>query len=110
MLDGSIAKNGFEALGELDSNGDGRISNQDLGWSELQLWHDLNFNGVTDDGELSSLVSEQVESISLDYVNMQEVDRFGNETRQRSLFYQRVGMKLLSRLIVDVWFRAINLY
>ena len=52
LADGSMAENGFEALKEFDSNGDGIVDARDARWSELRLWRDANGNGVVDDGEL----------------------------------------------------------
>lgn len=51
------AANGFEALKELDSNGDGIFSNQDKAWNEVKVWQDANQNGYTDVNELKSLDS-----------------------------------------------------
>ena len=44
LKDGSKAANGFEALKEFDSNGDGVVDARDDRWGELQLWQDRNGN------------------------------------------------------------------
>ncbi|WP_281173396.1 calcium-binding protein [Xenophilus azovorans] len=53
--DGEKALNGFDALADLDSNGDGQFTNLDLAWSQVQVWRDLNQDGISDAGELFGL-------------------------------------------------------
>ncbi|MGV2099755.1 VCBS domain-containing protein [Rhizobium sp. 21-4511-3d] len=57
---------GLAALATLDSNHDGKIDAADEAFSKLTVWQDLNHNGVTDAGELSSLADQHITSISLD--------------------------------------------
>ncbi|MDN3454274.1 vWA domain-containing protein [Psychrobacter sp. APC 3350] len=64
--DGSIATDGFDALADLDSNGDGIINADDDAFSQLQVWQDANTDGITQSGELLSLVDADVSEISLD--------------------------------------------
>ncbi|WP_293932604.1 calcium-binding protein [Iodobacter sp.] len=56
--DGSLAKNGFDALADLDSNKDGKVDINDAAFASLRVWRDINGNGLTDSGELLTL--EQV--------------------------------------------------
>lgn len=53
--DGSMAKDGFDALSDLDSNKDGWVNAQDARFNELRVWRDLNSNGISDAGELFTL-------------------------------------------------------
>jgi len=55
LTGGRKASNGFEALAELDDNGDGVVDNKDAAFASLKVWRDANSNGVTNDGELLSL-------------------------------------------------------
>ena len=55
LSNGQKATNGFEALKDLDSNGDGVFDNQDTAWNEVKVWKDANANGVIDEGELLTL-------------------------------------------------------
>ncbi|WP_169684538.1 type I secretion C-terminal target domain-containing protein, partial [Rhizobium sp. 57MFTsu3.2] len=57
---------GLAALATLDSNHDGKIDATDEAFSKLTVWQDLNHNGITDSGELSSLADHSISSISLD--------------------------------------------
>ncbi len=54
-LHGKKAKNGFEALKDLDSNGDNIFNNQDTAWNEVKVWKDSNSNGIVDEGELLTM-------------------------------------------------------
>ncbi|MBI4740910.1 MAG: type I secretion C-terminal target domain-containing protein, partial [Betaproteobacteria bacterium] len=62
---GGKTRDGFQALAQLDSNQDGIINSLDLGFNELQVWRDLDTDGVTDQGELVSLRSVGVQSLNL---------------------------------------------
>ena len=55
LSNGQKAKNGFEALKDLDSNGDNIFNNQDTAWNEVKVWKDANGNGVVDEGELLTM-------------------------------------------------------
>ena len=47
--------NAFEALSQEDSNGDGMVDRHDDNWSRLQVWRDLNQDGLSQANELFSL-------------------------------------------------------
>ncbi|MDR6539341.1 calcium-binding protein [Variovorax soli] len=53
--DGKSAANGFDALADLDSNADGQFTAADLAWNSVQVWRDLDQDGVSDAGELFGL-------------------------------------------------------
>ncbi|WP_155951315.1 immunoglobulin-like domain-containing protein, partial [Rhizobium mesoamericanum] len=63
---GGTYVDGLAALAALDSNNDGKIDATDEVFSKLTVWQDLNHNGITDSGELSSLADHSISSISLD--------------------------------------------
>ena len=50
LADGSTAKTGYEALGALDTNQDGVIDINDAEFAKLQVWQDVNQDGVTQSG------------------------------------------------------------
>lgn len=86
MPDNQLSSNGFEALKSLDTNGNNRIDNNDQPFKvksdisnqtnekytlldELVAWFDNNHNGVTDDNEIKSLNTLNVDYIDLNCYN-----------------------------------------
>lgn len=61
------ATNGYEALKTYDINNDNVIDEKDEIFSKLKIWKDKNLNGITDEGELSSLAHNNIKSIDLNY-------------------------------------------
>ena len=59
-----IAKNGFESLKELDSNNDDIIDEKDKEFTNLLLWQDKNYNGISETDELIKL-SDKAEFANL---------------------------------------------
>jgi len=86
------AANGFEELGKLDSNGDGRINRLDEGFDTLRLWRD-DGDGRTEDGELITLAQAGVEEISLGYRNVNQVAAGGNRIAQIASFMRADGSR-----------------
>jgi hypothetical protein len=85
----SDSPHGFVVLTDYDrpgkgGNADGEIDNRDLVYAALRLWQDVNHNGTSEPGELHSLSSLGVESISLDYRESRQRDRHGNLFRYRA--------------------------
>ncbi len=99
---GNTAGNGFLALADYDSNGDGMINSKDEIFTSLQVWQDRNGNGVTDEGELLSLEQAGIAAIQLNWSNSKVTDEYGNEFRQQGHYIKTDGS--LAE-IVDVWFR-----
>ena len=69
LKDGSTAAHGFAALAELDENGDGKVDAADSVFNKLGVWRDLNHNGISEEGEISSLADVRVQSLNLAYKN-----------------------------------------
>jgi VCBS repeat-containing protein len=63
--DGSKATDGFDALRELDSNADGLFDARDEQFASVRVWQDLNQDGVSQAGELKTLVESNIASINL---------------------------------------------
>ncbi|RJP68351.1 MAG: hypothetical protein C4535_09160, partial [Comamonadaceae bacterium] len=62
---GQLATQGFDVLADLDSNADGQITNADTAWSQLQVWRDLNQDGISQSNELSTLAGLNITRIGV---------------------------------------------
>ena len=62
---GQLARDGFDALADLDGNADGQISTLDSAYARLKLWRDLNQDGVSQANELSTLGQAGIASIKV---------------------------------------------
>jgi hypothetical protein len=65
LADGTLARDGWQALAQYDANADGQINAQDAAFADLKVWVDADTDGVTDSGELKSLADVGVQSIGL---------------------------------------------
>ncbi len=64
--DGNVigkAEDGFAALAQEDTNGDGIVDANDARFSELRVWRDLNSDGVSQAEELQSLTEAGIAAI-----------------------------------------------
>ncbi|WP_165443749.1 calcium-binding protein [Pseudomonas jilinensis] len=85
LADGTRAKDGFEALQAVDSNGDGKLDANDDVWSDLRIWRDFNGDGISQEDELFTLeeigiksISTQSDGVRKDLGNNNHVDGFGS--------------------------------
>ena len=101
LSSGETAKNGFEALADLDSNNDGVFNSADTEWNNVKVWKDANGNGIVDEGELLSLEQTGVAGINVDYKASTTVDASGNEHKQTCTFIKTDGT---TGSVHDVWF------
>ncbi|MDF7797800.1 hypothetical protein P4A91_25295, partial [Pseudomonas syringae] len=65
LRSGLKARNGFEALADLDSNKNGRFDNADEQFKNVRVWQDLNQDGVSQASELKTLEYLGVASINV---------------------------------------------
>ena len=74
---GVCAPNGFLALRELDTNGDGKIDVSDPPYSQLSLWIDLNHDGQSQANELTTLTQQRVDVLFTGYAtrSAQKIER-----------------------------------
>jgi len=101
LSNGTKARDGFEALADLDENGDGIVDAADSGFASLKVWQDLNADGVTDQGELKSLSELGIESLSVQARVDVSVDN-GNVVALTASFTNADGSV---GTLADVWFQ-----
>ena len=78
--DGKVSAEEQAAFDKMDSNKDGKIDASDDAFSKLQVWVDADNDGISDDGELSSLSDNGVASIAL------TTDQTGGEEDGQTIF------------------------
>lgn len=86
---GRVASNGYEPLAEFDDvayggNGDSRLDASDAIWELLQLWTDVNHDGVANPHELFSLTTAGVVALDTEYTRASRRDEHGNLFRFRA--------------------------
>jgi hypothetical protein len=106
LSSGERAPNGFVALAELDSDGDGHITASDARFGELVLWRDRDSDRVSSAHELRPLASAGVHSIALDYASERRCDARGNcEVERASFGFRNESGALRSGAVVDIHLR-----
>lgn len=101
--DGSHAVHGFEALAELDADGDGRITPSDPRFDELVLWGDANGDRLSTLTETPSVSALGVLSISLSYDIDPTCDARGNCSVEKATFaYLDRGGELRTGRVLDL--------
>jgi hypothetical protein len=55
---------GFAALAQEDTNADGIVNNLDANWASLRVWQDLNQDGISQAGELTTLDQQGIASFN----------------------------------------------
>ncbi len=98
--DGSRAKNGFEALKQYDSNGDGVIDARDPIWQKLLIWIDANHDGKSTPDELRPITATEITRIDLDYHWTGRRDGNGNVFR----FEGKAHFGTSSKPFYDIFF------
>ncbi len=58
---------GFEDLSQYDDNSDGVIDSNDVKFSQMRVWQDINSNGLLEEGELTTLAERNISKINLNY-------------------------------------------
>ncbi|CAN91961.1 putative hemolysin-type calcium binding protein [Sorangium cellulosum So ce56] len=105
LSSGARADNGFTALRELDTDGDGRITARDEAWSRLVLWSDRDANRASSAGELEPLASRGLVAIELSYGRDRRCDARGNCEIERASFTFSEGASTRTGAVVDVHLR-----
>ena len=101
LKNGNKSISGFEALAELDSNGDGIIDKNDDMWQYLGVWIDANSDGNSK-GEIKKLEELGIKSISLKVTKEENVDtNTGTMEAEYSIVTFEDGTQ---RRISEFWF------
>ena len=106
---GELAKNGFDALLDLDGGpqgSDGQIDANDDVYRQLKLWLDENHNGVSEPSEFRTLQSEGIAAILTDYRESRRTDRNGNIYRYVGEARVLTNGQEVPRAIFDVLLKA----
>jgi hypothetical protein len=105
LNNGQTARNGFEALAELDSNRDNRIDADDEVWPLLILWRDLNHNGISEPSELAPVATSALRAIGTDHHWTGRRDSWGNVFKYESQIWV-VGKQgqVTPRPVYDIFF------
>ena len=91
LEDGKRAKNGYEALAQLDSNHDGKIDANDENFNQLRIWRDLNQDGISQANELFTLDKLGIKSLNLDYTNSNTSLDHGNQLAEKGSYERTDG-------------------
>lgn len=106
LSNGFLARHGYEALAEFDTNADGMIDVDDEVYSHLKIWQDKNGDGVSTQDEMTSLVGLGINSLSLIYRNInQTIDKGAIMTQQSNYFKDDIAY-----LMADLQFEYNSIY
>ena len=110
FANGMLAVNGFQALAQFDSNGDGKIDASDPIWSQLKVWqHDPEATDTGDpdsSGIFKTLDELGIQSINTGYADTNITDANGNTIKQVGSFTKSDGT---TGAASDVYFQVDNM-
>ncbi|WP_143824231.1 calcium-binding protein, partial [Neisseria canis] len=86
LKDGSNAAHGYAALKEFDSNADGMVDAKDENFDKLRVWRDLNQDGISQEGELFTLESLNIQSLDVAYQDVNTRLGNGNTIAQKGSY------------------------
>jgi Ca2+-binding RTX toxin-like protein len=92
---------GYEALAQEDTNGDGLVNALDDNWQQLAVWRDLNQNGLTDEGELFTLEELGITGFEVGQTGGNQELANGNMLQGQGAYYFNGQAQVFS----DVWFK-----
>ena len=102
---GKSYSDGFTALAELDTNGDGRVDMKDPAFSDLRVWKDSNRDGASSPNELFALPDVGVRAMLLSpqrYDGVSSWDKHGNQMPLIGQFMKNDGTR---GLVADAYVR-----
>ncbi len=105
LASGGFAPNGFVALGELDANGDGRISPADPAFARLLLWSDRDGDRVSQADELVTVDAAALHAIELAFERAPACDARGNCAIERATMRYGSAGSERTGAVIDVHLR-----
>ncbi len=103
LRSGQLAQHGFEALRELDENGDAIVDSSDFAWSLLVLWTDRNHDGFSTAGELTPISGSPVVALETNAGVIGRTDPWGNTFRYMAHAHFATGYGESRRAYYDVF-------
>jgi hypothetical protein len=100
LANGQRAANGYQAMAQYDSNGDGKLTAADAHFKDIVVWVDANHDGKTEPGELKTLAQLGITSIDLHAVAGTATNN-GNLLGLSSTYTTSDGA---THAMADVWF------
>ncbi|NHR08503.1 hypothetical protein HA052_25265 [Chromobacterium haemolyticum] len=91
LANGELAKNGFAALADLDSNGDGKVDAADQQFAALRVWRDLNGDGVSSADELFTLEQLGIKALNTGFSNSNQALNGNNVLVQQGTYVKADG-------------------
>lgn len=105
LANGSRARNGFVALSTFDENYDATLDEDDPVWPRLQLWRDIDHDGISQPAEITPLRESGVTAISLNHYWTGRRDASGNTFRYKSQVWISDGNDVATpRPVYDIFF------
>lgn len=101
LADGRRAAHGFQALAELDEDGDGFLTSADSTFAELRLWRDLDQNRASTQDELVDLSEAGLVALEIGYDERPRCSPEGCEL-ERARFFFRTERGMRVGALVDV--------
>lgn len=102
LENGENAPNGFEALQEIDADGNAVVDANDPAWRHLLLWFDIDHDGQSSAEELVPAAATEMIAIGTGYRWSGRKDQYGNLFRYKGEVTLTVGM----RRFYDVYLRT----
>ena len=90
FFEGGSYTDSLEALRSFDSNGDGIIDASDDRFNEIRVWQDADSDGITDEGELTTLAEQGITQIDLNALAVNK-DVSGNDVFAEGNFQREDG-------------------
>ena len=91
LKNGERAANGYQALADLDDNGDGKVDAADSAFAKLRVWRDLNQDGISQEGELLTLEEAKVKALNLAHKNSDRDLGNGNSLAEEGTYTDSDG-------------------